>query len=298
MRSSPSRVAVYRSVMRGAFVVLLAWALAGCGATAAGPRSRPARADDVAVARDSLAGPWTLRNLGRPRTQVVTLSAVLRSQLDSAVREDTLASQTLLEWSAVPEATPPRIVGMVRDFSLIIGADSSWRPVADPPMPVSFSAERPRADAQPTFVQPSEAACDARAAVVQALRETWLAPPPELAVGTRWRDSTEYTLCRDGIPLAIRSVRTYEVEGAEVSGGELVVRVLRETATALDGRGLQFGDSVAVTGSGHASATLRLSLDGAAIVSGTGTSELRLQLQGRRRTQQLVQHGALVIRAP
>lgn len=284
--------------MRIGLVILATWILASCSATASGPRSVPSRAGAAAAARDSLAGPWTLRNLGRPRTQVVTLSAVLRSQVDTAVREDTLASQTLLEWSAMPDAAPPRIVGMVRDFAIIIGADSSWRPVVDPPMPVSFVAVQQQPEAQPSFTMPADTACSPRAAVVQALRETWLAPPARLAVGTRWRDSSEYALCRDGIPLAIRSVRSYQVEGADVSDGRLVIRVLRETSTTLDGRGQQFGDSVTVSGTGQARATLLLAVDGAAIVSGSGTSELRLELQGRRRTQQLVQHGALVIRAP
>jgi hypothetical protein len=289
---------MYPSAMRLGLLILATWVLASCSAITSAPRSRAGRTAAPAAARDSLAGPWTLRNLGRPRTQVVTLSAVLRSQVDTLVREDTLASQTVLEWSAVPDAAPPRIVGMVRDFAIIIGADSSWRPVADPPMPVSFVAVQPQPETQPSFTMPADTACSPRAAVVQALRETWLSPPSRLAVGTRWRDSSEYTLCRDGIPLAVRSVRTYEVEGAEVSDGRLVLRVRRESSTTLAGHGLQFGDSITVTGTGRARATLSLALDGAAIVSGSGTSELRLELQGRRRTQQLVQHGALVIRAP
>jgi hypothetical protein len=187
---------------------------------------------------------------------------------------------------------------MVRDFAVIVGADSSWRALPGLSMPVSFLATQQRPDAQPAFTQPADTACDARAAVVQALRETWLAPPGRLAVGTAWRDSSEYLLCRDGIPLRARSVRSYVVDGAEVYAGQLVVRVQRASATTLAGRGVQFGDSVTIGGAGNATATLRLSLDGAAIVAGEGSSELRLQLEGRRRTQQLVQHGALVIRTP
>ena len=56
--------------------------------------------------------------------------------------------------------------------------------------------------------------------------------------------------------------------------------------------------AITVRGDGEGSALLAVSLDGAAIIAGSGTSELRLTLQGRRRTQQLVQLGALEIREP
>lgn len=285
--------------MRNSLLIMaVALGVVGCGASGAAPRSAPERARPSTAARDSLAGPWQLRDIGRPRTQLVTLSAVLRSRVDTLVREDTLASQTLLEWSAVPDASPVRIVGMVREFAVIVGSDSTWRPLSDPPMPVSFVATQSAADAQPTFTMPADTACSARAAVVQALRETWMQPPTRLAVGTQWRDSSAYPLCRDGILLQVQSVRQYRVEAADVRDGRLVLRVRREATTTLLGHGLQFGDSVRVSGTGEATASLDLSLDGAAIVSGSGYSELHLELQGRRRTQQLVQHGALVIRTP
>lgn len=278
--------------------IAAAIAVAGCAATGGAPRPTPDRARVAAGARDSLAGPWTLRNLGRPRTQLVTLSAVLRSRVDTLVREDTLASQALLEWSAVPDASPARIVGMVRAFAVIVGGDSTWQPLPDPPMPVSFVAAQVTPGAQPSFTMPADTACGARAAVVQALRETWMQPPTRLEVGTQWRDSSAYPLCRDGIVLQVQSVRQHTVEAADVRDGILVLRVRRETTTTLLGHGVQFGDSIRVSGDGEATATLELALDGAAIVSGSGYSELRLELQGRRRTQQLVQHGALVIRTP
>lgn len=269
-----------------------------CGGGSTAVRSTPERARGAAATRDSLAGPWTLRNPGRPRAQLVTLSAVLQSRVDSISREDTVASQSLLEWSVVPDAEPTRIVGMLREFSMIVGADSTWQAPDDPPMPVSFVAVQATSDAQPSLVTPADTACSSRAAVVQALRETWLAPPARLSIGTRWRDSSAYPICRDGIVLQVQSVRDYVVEGATVRDGRLAIKVRRSSRTTLEGRGLQFGDSIAVTGEGEATASLDLSLDGAAILSGSGASELRLQMRGRRRTQELVQHGALVIRTP
>lgn len=272
--------------------------LAACASPAG--RTRPAgTAPSVApAARDSLAGPWTFRNLGRPRSHRVTLSAVLHSRIDTLTREDTLASQTLLEWSVDPLARPPRVLGMVRDFAISMGSDSSWRALPDLALPVSFLTEQPRADAQPRFLQPADTSCDARAAVVQALRETWLSPPAQVAQGTQWRDSSTYALCRDGIVLEATAVRDYAIESADVRDHALVLLVRRRTQTRLHGEGLQFGDSIRVTGESQGEALLEVALDGAAIVFGSGSSMLRLQLEGRRRTQELVQHGALVIRAP
>lgn len=269
-----------------------------CAPGAARPRGTvPPRAEPQ-VARDSLAGPWQFRTLGRPRSQIVTLSAVLRSRVDSTQREDTLASQSALEWSMVPDAATPRVVGMVRAFSVIVGSDSTWRALPGLAMPVSFAATQTGPGLQPSFSMPADTACDARAAVVQALRETWVAPPARVERGSVWRDSAEYPLCRDGVLLRVRSLREFTVEGATVRDGQIALRVKRVTSTALLGQGLQFGDSIQVTGAGQATALLELSLDGAAILVGEGSSELRLQLKGRRRTQDLVQHGALVIRTP
>lgn len=284
--------------MRRRMLLLLAAVTLACGPASAGRGRAPSARTTPAATPDSLAGPWSPRNLGRPRTQIVTLSAVLRSRVDTVQREDTLASQTVLEWSLVPDATPRRAVGMVRAFSTIVGSDSAWQPVAGLPMPVTFAAEVRGAGAQPQFVTPADGACDARAAVVQAMRETWLAPPPTLARGTTWHDSAAYPLCRDGLVLQVQSRRTFTVEDAIVRDGAIALRVRRATESSLAGQGLQFGDSIVVTGSGRALAELDVSLDGAAILSGSGSSELRLRLQGRRRTQDLVQHGALIIRTP
>lgn len=289
---------MYASAMHRRLLPVLALVIVACGPASPGRGRAPAARTTPAAAPDSLAGPWSLRNIGRPRTQVVTLSAVLRSRVDSAQREDTLASQAVLEWSLVPNATPRRAVGMVRAFSTIVGSDSAWQPLAGLSMPVTFAAEVRSADAQPAFITPADGACDARAAVVQALRETWLSPPSSLARGSTWRDSASYPLCRDGIVLQVQSLRVFTVEDAVVRDGILVLRVRRETTSSLAGRGQQFGDSIVVTGTGRATAALEVSLDGAAILSGSGSSELRLQLQGRRRTQDLVQHGALIIRMP
>jgi hypothetical protein len=298
MRSPPSGTPVYASPMSRVLVLAVLAVLAACGpavvrAPGTGPERRP-----VADAFDSLAGPWTLRNAGRPRAQLVTLSAVLQSRVDSVVRHDTVASQTLLEWSAPPDVSPVRVVGMVRSFNVMLGSDSTWRPLQDLRLPVAFAATQPRPGAQPTFTTPVDTSCGAAAAVVQGLRETWLAPPSRLVPGTAWRDSSVYPLCRDGVLLEARVLRVFTVVEARIRDGTLVLRVRRESETVLAGRGIQFGDSITITGEGRASAMLDLSIDGAMVLAGEGSSELHMHLRGRRRTQDLVQHGTLVIRGP
>jgi hypothetical protein len=64
------------------------------------------------------------------------------------------------------------------------------------------------------------------------------------------------------------------------------------------GSGVQFGDSVHFEGSASGEMQLELLPAGAVIAAGSGTSELRLTMRGRRRTQELVQRSALEISVP
>lgn len=226
------------------------------------------------------------------------LRAVLRSSADSLVRIDSVASRTSLEWSTVSGSQPLRLVGMVRDFAVQVSGDSTWRSVPDLTFPVTFAAHVATPGQQPVFETPDPAGCDARSAAVQVLRDVWVAAPASLAIGVTWEDSSTYTLCRDGVLLRAASTRRYAVGGAEVHDGRLVLRVLREAHVEIGGRGVQFGDSIQVTGRSASQGTLFLSLDGGAITSGLIRSTLTLELQGRRRTQQVVQNGVLEIRAP
>jgi hypothetical protein len=218
--------------------------------------------------------------------------------VDTLVRTDTVASRTALEWSSVPGSQPLRLVGMVRDFEVHVSGDSAWRSLPDLTFPVTFAAHVAEPGRQPVFETPDPAGCDARSAAVQVLRDVWVAAPASLALGTTWEDSSTYTLCRDGVLLQAASSRRYVVDSAAVHDGRVVLRVLREAHAAIGGRGVQFGDSIHVTGRSTSQGTLFLSLDGGAITSGHVRSELTLELRGRRRTQQLVQDGVLEIRAP
>ncbi len=277
--------------------VVLCVAVTAC--SSGGFVARPvARATPAAEAVDSLAAPWRIRDAGRPRAQRIVVAAVLLSRIDTVARVDSLSSAMMFEWSYSNASTPRRVTGTVRAFELRTIGDTAWRSLDAVALPVSFVADQAHSNSTPQLTIPDAASCGAQAAVVQGWRESWVNAPAVVAVGTRWRDSTEAPLCRDGLVLHTVVVREFVAERAERRDGETVVMVRRTSHITMDGRGLQFGDSVHVSGRGEGSATLAISVDGGGIVAGEGTSELRLMLRGRRRTQELVQHSALSILRP
>ncbi|MBX3134416.1 MAG: hypothetical protein KF689_13625 [Gemmatimonadaceae bacterium] len=273
--------------------------LAGCAPRSGGAPSRgPAPPARAGVAADSLAAPWEFRDLGRPRTQQITTAAVVYATVDSVTRVDSVATDVRLEWSVLPDREPLRVAGLVRAFGIRGAGDSAWRALPAPTLPTSFVAAITASGGAPVLVNPDAASCLATAAVAGGWRETWVGAPSALRPGMTWSDSTDYPLCRDGVVLEVTSVRRFTATEAVVHQGRVAVSVTRESRVRMSGHGVQFGDSVRVRAEGEGTATLLLSRDGGVIVAGNGESELRLTLEGRRRTQQLVQHSALSISAP
>ena len=282
---------------RALSLLVLGAAVVAC--SSGGFVARPGvRATPAAAVVDSLAAPWRIRDGGQPRAQRLVIAAVLSSRIDTITRVDSLSSAMSVEWSYASGPVPRRVTGMVRAFELRSSGDTAWRSLDAVALPVSFVADQAHSGRAPQLTIPDAASCAAQAAVVQGWRETWVDAPAVLDVGTRWRDSTAAPVCRDGLVLHTLVVREFVAERAERRGSETVVLVRRTSTITMDGHGLQFGDSVHVSGGGEGSATLALSLDGGVIVAGEGVSELRLTLRGRRRTQELVQHSALSVARP
>ncbi len=296
--SPPSLFGEYRSQMSRRALLGLVVLVAACGGGAGIVSRQPAPARRVESAADSLTGPWILRGRERPRSQRVDITALLESRIDSLVRVDTLATRAWYDWAENPDSEKRRVAGMVRAFALRTGADSLWRVLEAPALPVSFVAEIPWPGSAPELQLPSAAGCDPQAAIVPGWRETWVSPPRELALGTVWRDSSESPLCRDGVVLQVSSVREFRVDSALVRDGQLRVVVRRRSRAVIRGSGVQFGDSVHFEGRATGEARLELLPEGGIIAAGDGNSELRLTMRGRRRTQELVQRSALVIAIP
>ncbi len=281
------------------FVLLvLAVSVAGCGVPSRPSTRAPATPREAIAQADSAAPPWHVRGTERPRAQRVDVVAALESRIDSVTRVDTISSRAWYDWSEYPGSSPRRVAGMVRAFAVRSGGDSLWRVLDAPALPVSFVAESPWPGAAPELVLPRAEACDAQAAIVPGWRETWVAPPATLVVGTTWRDSSSTPVCRDGIVLRTATQREFVVTGAVLRDGALRILVRRRSAGTITGSGVQFGDSVRFEGRLEGEMQLELLPAGAVIASGSGTSTLHLTMRGRRRTQELVQRSALEISAP
>lgn len=247
---------------------------------------------------DPLAAPWTIVERAAPRTQRLVLSARLHTEMDSLVREDSVRSTLEAQWVPVPGSAPKRWSGVITAFRVRANvADSAVAPDGVV-FPIRFDAVAGTAGTQPTIVAPEAELCEtASAGIVQGWRELWVSPPATLRPGTTWQDSTAYTLCRDGIPLLVASVRSYVAESAVLRDSAVHVVVVRRSRVVLEGTGMQFGDTVRVLGGGSSTVRLLLPLSGGAM-TGEGEGVLTLELRGRRRTQRLTQQSLLEIHAP
>ncbi|GLC24583.1 hypothetical protein rosag_10960 [Roseisolibacter agri] len=75
-----------------------------------------------------------------------------------------------------------------------------------------------------------------------------------LTVGARWRDTVATTTCAGPLPVSVQAIAAYEVERQEGA----LLRVRRRANSTLRGQGFAGGQSVRVTGTGIADATLLL----------------------------------------
>lgn len=246
---------------------------------------------------------WTVRPNGATRSHLVHLDAILVSRVDSVERTDSLRATLGTSWTyAAPPSgardVPARIAGSLTTFGVAFGGASPLETPAALTLPVVYAAEQSSQVLQPVFTFPRAEECGPAAAALATVRELWVSLPETLVVGATWADSAEFTTCRDSIPLAVSSTRSYRVVGVASRDGRVAVRVDRSSLVRMSGAGSQFGEPLQVDAEGSGSAQLEVSLEGGAILSGTGESELRMTMRGRRRTQQLEQRTRLSIAVP
>lgn len=281
---------------RSPLLLVLLLTLGACAGNPGSPRPTPA--PRTPTPRDPLAAPWIVQQPGMHRVQRLTVRSQLVSQVDSVVKEDSLESTLDVAWSEVPDATPARVAGMVQRFAVRVPPDSQSFVPAGLTLPFSFVAVR-EPGAVPQITIPESSRCDLpNAMAIQGWRELWIPLPERIVDGQRWQDSTSYTFCRDGIPLAVTVLRTFTAVGAEERGGDIVLRIDRDSRQWLEGEGTQFGEPVRISGEGEGLLRLTVSLAGGVILKGEGTSTLRVKLEGRRRQQALVQTSLVQITAP
>jgi len=107
-------------------------------------------------------------------------------------------------------------------------------------------------------------------------RETLPRVPAALTVGARWRDTVATVSCAGPLPVTVQAIAAYEVEGQDGA----LLRVRRRTNSTLRGQGFAGGQSVRVSGSGTADATLLLDPARGALqgVTGEGRTTMTMTL--------------------
>lgn len=270
---------------------------AACAAPAAAPTPRPEPLAATPVLRDVLDAPWTVARRVGSFANTIRLSSLVVSRVDTAERTDSSTSIVRVSWTRLAGDEPARISGLVTEYGVGVGVLGPT-PLAGLRLPVPFSAtDGWGAKPAQLDVAPS-GACSLAAAVLQPARDLFITTPPSLQAGTSWDDSSSYTICRDSIPLQVRSVRSFRVVGAERRAEVLVVIVDRTSNVTMVGEGSQFGEEVAIEAAGSGTMRLELRLDDGSVFAGLGEVSLKMTMRGRRRSQDLEQRARIEISSP
>jgi hypothetical protein len=230
------------------------------------------------------AGPWAYRASSALQRFTVDQNAAITVGLDSAARTDTVSSHAEVAFTSVPAMHA--VDGTLGAF-LVGGTGRTAATPAGLHTPFPFRASYPGPNRQIEFTSPADVTpCSStELAAAQSLRDLWFQTPDSLRVGATWSDSSSYVTCRDGIPLRATVHRMFHVAAATVRNGRTILAVTRLSRTLLDGHGVQFGDSVVVTGAGNGQLAYDLDLSSGQIDSATGTATLDFSLRSSQRMQ-------------
>lgn len=276
-------------------------ALSGCASAPRSAQPRPGAPSPASEPADREPR-WILRLATTAPTHELHVTATLVSRVDSLERVDTLHATARTTWTFSPAPAgaagiPARIAGSLVRYSVGVGGEAEPATPAGLSLPVVYAAEQASPDVQPQLTLPRDDDCGATAAAVAALRELWVSPPDTLFVGRAWADSARYLTCRDSIPLSVETVRRFVVVGTERRGDTTVVLVERQSTSRVSGSGTQFGEPLDIVAEGSGTMLLELALDGR-VIGGEGEAVLRMEMRGRRRSQQLEQRAHITIVAP
>jgi len=229
---------------------------------------------------------WAYRESTKLQSFSVDQHAMIR--FDSSAHTDTVSSHVEIAFTSSPAAHC--VNGSVSAF-LVDGAGHTAATPAGLTTPFPLRAEYSARTAQFDFTAPRDATpCGSTAlAVLQSLRDLWIKPPDTLRVGTTWKDSSSYTVCRDGIPLHAIVQRNFTVSGTTGLDRRMFLTISRASLTAIEGTGTQFGEMVEVKGTGRGQLLYLLDPATGEITTATGTSSLELSLRSKLRTQVVTQ---------
>jgi len=269
----------------------------GCAAPSVVPATRPGAVAESPRMRDLLDAPWTvMRPAGSYANDMRVLSELV-SRVDSVEQRDSAVTTIAVAWTRLAGGEPARISGLLTDYRTGTAGTAPALP-AGLIVPTPFSAAEGRGVTPAQLEVPSSGACGLAAAVLQPVRELFVSTPPGLTVGDTWSDSTNSVICRDSIPLQVSSRRDYRVIGAERRGSFVVLVLDRSSVVTMRGEGRQFGESLSITAEGTGTIRIELDVESGAVVAARGEAELRMQMRGRRRSQDLTQRTRIEISAP
>jgi hypothetical protein len=229
-------------------------------------------------------GHWVYHPSAAPQRFTVDQNAAVTIGADSSAHTDTVFSHTEVTFTDAPSAHT--LSGTVSALLVGAGSHAAATP-AGLQIPFPFRAAYAAANLQLQFTAPVDAApCSStELAAAQSLRDLWFQAPDTLRGGSTWTDSSSYVTCRDGITLRAMVHRMFHVAASTVRDGRTLLSITRLSRTLVVGRGLQFGDSVTVSGAGNGQLTYDLDPSSGEVASANGTATLDFSLRSSRRTQ-------------
>lgn len=272
-------------------------AVVACAPPVSTPSVRPIPAPGTPGVRDPLEAPWVMVRGAGSFAHRLRFESTLVSRVDTVERVDSSAATLSVSWSRLAGSDPARLSGLVTEYRVSAGAVEP-QALTGLLLPIPLVAAEGWSGTQARLEVPASGACGLVASVTPLLRELFVSPPARLVEGSSWSDSASYEICRDSIPLRVRSVRRFVVVGAERRGAEVLVLVDRTSSVSIAGGGMQFGEPLTITAAGTGTMRLEMRPAGAVVVLARGKSELTMTMRGRRRTQELRQHTRIEITSP
>ena len=239
-------------------------------------------------------GPWPYRPSSRRQAFAVDQRAILAVRSDTITRIDTISSHA--EVAFLTASSTGGVSGSVGVF-VVQGAGRGASTPAGLGLPFPFRAEYSVRRRQLDFTTPRDTApCASNPlAVTQSLRDMWFRPPDTLRVGTMWEDSSSYVLCRDDIPLRASVHRSFRITGVTQHESRALLAITRASRTTIEGSGVQFGESVGVSGNGSGDLVYSFDPVSGEVVSASGSATMDLSLRSRLRNQTVRQVGEIRI---
>ena len=232
---------------------------------------------------------------GTYRYQVVSEASVelLRDSAASAAPRqgslvDTLTSTIHITYQIAGDGAP-RLTGSVDSFTVqSTGLVPTGQRALAAPLPFAATLSDGRRPA--TFEAHPDTACAAPdVALLAVARDLLLPAPASLAPGTVWSDTITSTVCRAGIPVTARTVRSYRVVGPAMRDSVQAVQLRRETTLTMTGGGTPRGDTVTVTGTGRGSGELFVEPAAGHYLGGAEETTVELMVSNRTQTRRFVQ---------